>query len=195
MNAVNPNNRTGYNSEKKPEKGTVTEQVTSVVLLLCFWIIISLPDKIFTSQGLSSLLQHLFVGLPLALLVTSLIRQPIFSRSEIKAHRLPNMLRLFCYVFYLIGQMIIAGVDVARRVMRIKPDISPGFIKVNTTLFDDLSVTLNANSITLTPGTITVDVEKKDDGCTFWVHSISKEGLENIRCRKGFVEKILNIYR
>ncbi len=181
--------------KQKSEEGKGGGLIVSLVLLLLFWLVMSLPPDIFTPQGLDSLLQHLLIGLPLAFLVTRLTRQPIFSRAEIKAHRLPNVLRLLSYFFYLIWQILVAGVDVAKRVMRPKLDISPGIIKVRTPLRDDLSITLNANSITLTPGTITIDVEKDEEGSTFWVHCISQKGVEDIRANKGFVDKILNIYR
>ncbi len=181
--------------KKKSEAGKGSELIISLLLLLLFWLVLSLPHEIFTPHGLSSLLQHLLVGIPLAFLVTRLSRQPIFSHAEIKAHSLPSIFRLIIYFFYLIWQILVAGVDVALRVMRPKLDISPGIIKVRTPLRDDLSVTLNANSITLTPGTITIDVEQDEEGSTFWVHCISQEGVKDIRENKGFVDKILNIYR
>lgn len=171
------------------------ERFVSMVLLLFFWMSLSLPHSLFTSHGISSLVEHLLLGIPLAYLVTRLLTLPVLSSGEIALHRLPNILRLISYAFYLVGQMLIAGFDVARRVMRSQPDISPGLIKVETPLDDDLMIALNANSITLTPGTITIDVKKHDGGCTFWVHSISKEGLDSIKADKGFVDKIVNIYR
>jgi multicomponent Na+:H+ antiporter subunit E len=181
--------------EKKPEKVRSRGIFISLLLLLLFWIIISLPSNVLTRQGIVYLLQHLAVGIPLAFLVTCLTGQPILSHSEITAHRLPCILRLLVYFFYLIGQILIAGVDVACRVLRPKLNISPGVIKFHTPLHDDLQITINANSITLTPGTITLDVETDDNGSTFWVHCISKKGQENMKTRKGFVDKILNIYR
>ena len=182
--------------KEKEQAGGVKgkERVVSILLLLLFWMVLSLPHSIFTSHGLYSLLEHVLLGIPLAFLVTRLISLPVFTHEEIKAHGLSNILRLISYVFCLISQMMIAGVDVARRVMRAVPDISPGLIKVETPLDDDFSITLNANSITLTPGTITIDVQKNENGCTFWVHSISKDGLESIKTDKGFVDKIINIY-
>lgn len=181
--------------EKEPEKIRRREVFISLLLLLFFWVIISLPADFLTKQGITYLLQHLLLGIPLAYFVTRLTDQPIFNHSEIIAHRIPCILRLFGYLFYLAGQIFIAGVDVVRRVLRPEMDISPGLIKFYTPLTDDLPITLNANSITLTPGTITLDVETDDNGSTFWVHCISKEGLENMKTRKGFVNKILKIYR
>ncbi len=186
MNSSAPKDSEGLNGR---------ELVVSLVLLLLFWILISLPPVLFSPQGINGLWQHILVGVPLAYLVTRLTRYPIFTSTEIDAHRLPNLLRLILYIFFLITQIFIGGIDVARRVMRFTPDISPGFIKFRTPLRGDLPIILNANSITLTPGTITVDVEQDEKGSTFWVHSISKEGLESMKTDKGFVEKILNVYR
>ena len=183
-------------SEKKvSEAGHGRELITSLVLLLLFWLALSLPPALFTPQGLASLWLHLLVGAPLAYLVIRLSAQPILDSAEIETHRLPNILRLIRYFFYLIVQILIAGVDVARRIMRPVPLISPGLIKFRTPLKDPIPITLNANSITLTPGTITIDVQADENGSTFWVHSISEEGLESVRADKGFVDKILDIYR
>jgi multisubunit Na+/H+ antiporter MnhE subunit len=82
----------------------------SLLLLLFFWIILSLPTDLLVKQGISYLLQHLLVGIPLAYSVTRLTDQPIFTHSEIIAHRLPCLLRLFGYFFYLTGQILISGV-------------------------------------------------------------------------------------
>jgi multicomponent Na+:H+ antiporter subunit E len=181
--------------EKEPEAYQGKERFISILLLLMFWMGLSLPPEIFTPKGISSIIQHLIIGIPLSYLVTRMIRQPILDQVEIKAHRLPNILRFISYGFYLISQMLIAGFDVARRVMRADPDISPGVIIVNTPFRDMYKVAINANSITLTPGTITIDVEPNDKGTTFLVHAISKEGLDAIKTDKGFVGKINNIYK
>lgn len=182
-------------AKKESKGGKGLEQFVSLILLLSFWIIITLPSQILTHNGINNLIQHVAVGIPLAYLVVRIVKLPILTESEIRAHRLPNILRLIHYIFYLISQIILGGVDVARRVMRPTPLISPGLVKFHTPLKDDLQIVINANSITLTPGTITVDVVKDDKGSTFWVHSISQEGLASVQANKGFVDKILNIYR
>lgn len=172
-----------------------SEKVVSGVFLLLFWLVISLPPNLFSFQGISFLIQHIIVGGILSYIIVQIIDLPVFTADEIKALHLPNIIRLIKYAFWLGWQMVLAGVDVAKRVMRPVPLISPGLVKFRTPLTDDFQITLNANSITLTPGTITIDVEKDEQGSTFWVHSISMEGLESVKNDKGFVNRILAIYK
>ncbi len=62
------------------------------------------------------------------------------------------------YIFVLLWEMIKANVDVALRVINPALPIAPGFVKVKTDLRSDFLKFVLANSITLTPGTLTVDV-------------------------------------
>lgn len=66
------------------------------------------------------------------------------------------------YVPYFFYYCIKANFDVAFRVLHPDMPIRPGIVKVTTTLQGDLAKTLLANSITLTPGTLTVDVIGQD---------------------------------
>jgi len=75
------------------------------------------------------------------------------------------------YVIYLvvfIKNLVLSNWDVARRVIDPKLPINPGIVAIKTNLKEDYKKLMLANSITLTPGTITLDV--KDD--TLYVHWI-----------------------
>ena len=63
-----------------------------------------------------------------------------------------------------------ANVDVARRVLSPSSTLSPEIVEVATSQKTDLGLVLYANSITLTPGTITVEAE----GGEFLVHGLTK---------------------
>lgn len=80
--------------------------------------------------------------------------------------------RWICFMFYLFGpflfQLAKANLDVAYRV--ITGRINPGIVKVKTGLKSDLATVTLANSITLTPGTLTVDLNKKND---LYVHCLN----------------------
>ncbi|HCL78534.1 MAG TPA: cation transporter [Synergistaceae bacterium] len=82
-----------------------------------------------------------------------------------------NPIRWFWFLYYIFGPfakgLLTANIDVAKRV--ITGEIRPGIVKVNPGLTNDLSKTLLADSITLTPGTLTVDID--DDG-NYYVHWI-----------------------
>ena len=79
--------------------------------------------------------------------------------------------RWVLFFLYLIGpffyQLTKANLDVAYRVVTGR--INPGIVKVKTNLETDLATTFLANSITLTPGTLTVDLNDKE----LFVHCIN----------------------
>ena len=70
-------------------------------------------------------------------------------------------------VFFL--HMVKANLDVAYRVLHLNLPIRPGIVKVTTILKTDLAKTFLANSITLTPGTLTIDVI----GSNMYIHCIN----------------------
>lgn len=66
-----------------------------------------------------------------------------------------------CYLFVFVWECLKANIDVAYRVIHPDLPIRPGTIKVKVSLTSDIGLTFLANSITLTPGTTTVDVDKE----------------------------------
>ena len=87
-------------------------------------------------------------------------------------HKLLNPRRwLFglLYLPYFLCYCTWASLDVALRVLHPDVPIRPGIVKVHTTLITDMGKTFLANSITLTPGTLTVDI----DGQDLYVHWIN----------------------
>jgi len=65
------------------------------------------------------------------------------------------------YVPLFIRELIKANFDVAWRVIHPDMPTNPGIIKIKTNLKSDVALTALANSITLTPGTLTLDIDKK----------------------------------
>jgi multicomponent Na+:H+ antiporter subunit E len=87
--------------------------------------------------------------------------------------RMLNPLRLLLFLVYLIGPflwaMAKANLDVAYRV--ITGRIRPGIVRISSGLRTDFGITLLANSITLTPGTLSVDVdEESGDLFVHWIN-------------------------
>jgi len=79
-----------------------------------------------------------------------------------------NPIKVITLIAYAIGPLFYritkANLDIAWRVITGK--ITPGIVKIKTDLKNDISITMLANSITLTPGTLTVDHEDDE----FYVH-------------------------
>lgn len=84
---------------------------------------------------------------------------------------------------------------VARLVLSRRPDISPDIVVVPVSLTRDAELTLLSNLITLTPGTLTVDVG--EDRRTLIVHALEADDPEAVRrdIRSGFERAIREAFR
>jgi multicomponent Na+:H+ antiporter subunit E len=85
-------------------------------------------------------------------------------------------LALLSYGFWLLWELIKANINVARRIWDPSLPVEPGWTRLPVTLSSPVQKALYANSITLTPGTLTADVF--DDH--FLVHHLCKQGLEEL---------------
>ena len=86
---------------------------------------------------------------------------------------------LFCkYVWLLVKEIIKANISVCRMILTRKEIMEPVIVKVHTNLRTEIARVILANSITLTPGTITVSVTERE----LLVHCLDKslaEGMED----------------
>jgi len=109
--------------------------------------------------------------------ITGFIAKKIFVKKSL---RMLNPVRWFIFLGYLIGPFFVAmtkaNLDVAYRV--ITGRINPGIVRISPELKTDLGITMLANSITLTPGTLSVDVdEKTNDLYIHWIN-VDEKALE-----------------
>ncbi len=74
------------------------------------------------------------------------------------------------YLLIFLRALAQANIDVAKRVLSPRLGIRPGFVAVPMTASTDFEITSLANSITLTPGTISVHVAS--DRRTIVVHAL-----------------------
>jgi len=106
--------------------------------------------------------------------IASIIVAVLFHEIMPKEHKVfispVRMFWLLLYVPVFFYYMLIANFDVVYRALHPKMPIKPGIVKIKTKLKTDSGITALANSITLTPGTLTVDLT--DDGFLY-VHWIN----------------------
>lgn len=91
--------------------------------------------------------------------------------------------RLPGYLVWMLGQIISSNIDVARRVWLGKSAISPVIFTVRASQKTEVARVLYANSITMTPGTVTLSV--RDD--VLEVHALSREAAEDLK--KGEMDR------
>ncbi len=168
-------------TDPRPSKRIDSARVLSFFILLILWIILSGRFDGF----------HLAMGLTASALVALVSGDMMFTSREPR-RILGLWLRLAGYIPWLIYQIFLANLHVMALVFhpRMRDRIDPKIITFDSRLKSDYARMLFANSITLTPGTITVDV-------TVWgrfsVHCIDDVSGRSL---PGAMEaKIANIFK
>ncbi|WP_242948688.1 Na+/H+ antiporter subunit E [Caloramator quimbayensis] len=109
----------------------------------------------------------------------------LFSTS-----RFGSLLRYVLLIFP--KELLKANIDVAKRALNPSLPVKPGIVKVPSDLKSEYALSMLANSITLTPGTITMDIAEEDGKNYYYIHWIdvattnSEKAGETI---KGTLEK------
>ena len=153
-----------------------------VTFILCFvgYLLLTTgsgTDVVILNKGfLSWSYVEIIIGIILSAIV-GIISGKILIKKDF---RMANPIRWITFLAYLIGPfffaMAKANLDVAYRVITGK--INPGIVKISPQLKTDLGITMLANSITLTPGTLSVDIdEDTNDLYVHWIN-VKKEALE-----------------
>ena len=131
--------------------GDKVHYLATSVILFALWIILS---GIFDTF-------HLVLGGLMSLLLAHFSWDLLFQNTKMSvSERIAEIFRFTRYIFWLLCQIVLANLHVARLVLDPKLPISPHIIHVPTRLKKDISFVAYANSITLTPGTITIGVER-----------------------------------
>lgn len=101
----------------------------------------------------------------------------------IQARKLLNPVRWFWLLIYIpvfAWHCLKANIDVALRVLSPGMNLKPGIVKIKTSLKSEIAKVFLANSITMTPGTLTVEI--KDD--TLYIHWIEVRSEDPEGCAK-----------
>lgn len=129
------------------------------IIVIAIWYFVI---YLFLTAGSGNILLWSPLELILGLCISVIVA--FFTKDLVKRSfplYLFNPYRILLFLFYAIGPFFLAmaraNIDVAYRVITGK--INPGIVKISPGFKSDASITLLANSITLTPGTLTVDVD------------------------------------
>ncbi len=101
-----------------------------------------------------------------------------------------RIIGILLYSLLFFKALLIANLDVAKRVLSPKLNINPGIVKIKTELTSDVGKMLLANSITLTPGTLTVDI-KGEYLFIHWINVESQDIIEATKIIAGDFEKLI----
>lgn len=143
--------------------------IIEVFLLMGFWLLLSGHyDRMHISFGIFSVSVVTIIHYPL--------RKKLLAIEDNQESEKICLARLAFYIPWLIWQIVIASLQVAAVVLHPRCPIDPSLVRFRTSLKSTTYRVILGNSITLTPGTITVGIE----GDEFLVHSLmdaSSSGL------------------
>ncbi|MCJ9674669.1 Na+/H+ antiporter subunit E [Neorhizobium sp. BETTINA12A] len=138
----------------------------------------------------SATLQNLIFGFVLSTLALWIVRDEMGARGYWRRlGRILSLLALF------LKELALSAWKVAVLVMSPRMDLKPGIFAFPLTVTRDFEITLLANLITLTPGTLSVDVS--EDRKTLFVHAIDCSDVEATKrdIANGFERKIMEAFR
>ncbi len=131
-------------------KGDFMGAMFIFILLMAFWLLISA----------SADWQHLVVGAVFCSILTVFWSNLVISSEDNKTDfSVVQILLLIGYFYKLVIEIVLANITVALIVLNPRLPISPGMIIMRCDLKRSLIRVLYVNSITLCPGTITVELE------------------------------------
>lgn len=102
-------------------------------------------------------IQEIIIGIFISLIL-SLFLSKTFNELGFPPFSIKRLFFFFIYIIVLFWEIIKANFDVAYRVIHPKTPIEPGIVIIKTKLKSNLGKLVLANSITLTPGTFTLDI-------------------------------------
>ncbi|WP_042461370.1 Na+/H+ antiporter subunit E [Neobacillus dielmonensis] len=155
-------------------------QILLNVVLAFLWMFIKVAfDPISFIKG------YLF-----GLLVMFLLRR--FFRSRFYLYRVWAFIRL---TFIFLRELVLSNIAIVKIVLKPKLDMRPGIFALETDLTKDWQITLLSSLITLTPGTLVIDVS--EDNRTLFVHAMDIGEVEDeiSSIKQTFEKAILEVSR
>ena len=163
-------------------KGTILQ----FIILFGLWLLLSGKYDWF----------HVSLGFASAFVVTVLqfrINKYLYYQIKIANENSLSWSRLLIYIPWLIWQVILASLQVAYIVLHPRMPINPSLLKFKTKLPNIAARVILGNSITLTPGTLTVDIDKERG--ILYVHWINVTTRDRGEATQRIVYRFENILK
>lgn len=157
--------------------------VSTTIVLFAIWIFLTLSYH----------LHELVLGLAVSLII-AVATHGAFTGNLFRLLKPARLAAELNYILYFLGRMFMANIDVLARVLHPVVPVRPGIVRASLLLKSERARNIVANSITLTPGTLTVEMT----GTSIYVHWISlPEGdihEETQRMVDGFAGRLEKIF-
>lgn len=143
-----------------------------LVLLFSFWLILSPSIN----------MESIIIGVMVSLMVVLYSRDVLFDSGEAPFYSGQHFVNMVKFTGVLLIEVFKANIDVAKIVLNPSLPIQPHFIEVPIMIKNDFNKVIYGNAVTLTPGTLTVDITDK----VFVIHALTEEAAKAME--NSFIE-------
>lgn len=135
-----------------------------------------------------------YINLIIGFIISYFVLWVISRNSEDKRY-FTIAFKIIGFFFYFLYELLKANVQVAYEVGTFHFHMKPGIVKIELEAKTDLEITLLSNLISLTPGTLVIDVS--DDRKVMYIHGMYLEDKEKFiqSIKDGMEKPLLNIMR
>jgi multicomponent Na+:H+ antiporter subunit E len=139
--------------------------ILTAIIMFAFWILLSGE---FTFVLILS-------GIISSLLVSYWSHDLLIGNADMKLEMI-RTIRFIRYLPWLLWQITLSSLDLTYRTLHPRMPIDPRMISIKNDYKTDMGMVTLANSITLTPGTVTIEVNRDE----FIIHAIGAESAESL---------------
>jgi len=137
--------------------------ISTFIVCFAFWVLLTWSFEI----------QELAAGAVVSLAVALFAGRFFVHAKSFWFFNPVKLVNLIIYVLFIFPfELVKANWDVAKRCLGGCKNVNPGIVKVPVDLQSDYGQAMLANSITLTPGTITMDIAEEEGQTYYYVHWI-----------------------
>ncbi len=171
------------------KKATFPAILSTFILCMIVWLIVTWPF----GSAVRAMLEELIAGAVFSLFVALFSARFLIKESSFWLWNPKRFFTLlaYCTVIFPV-ELIKANLSMARIVLSPKMPINPGIVKVPVGLRSNYGQAMLANSITLTPGTITLETQDTPEENYFYIHWIDVTEPDRVKAGdaiKGGMEK------
>ncbi|SFZ98251.1 Na(+) H(+) antiporter subunit E [hydrothermal vent metagenome] len=131
-------------------------------------------------------LQNIFVGIVVSFAI-AILYNSMFKDGKIDKFSIKGVIN---YMYILIKNLILSNIEINKKILGKNKKFNTAIVSVKTDLTSDWKKLLLANSITLTPGTLTMEIK----GDMLYIHNIEfKKGSDTKEIIREFEEAIAKI--
>lgn len=142
--------------------------LATALFCMLFWVIFVLQDINLLKLDY----QEAVAGVLVSFLVAAFTHKFFIKEDPFWLLNFKRLGSLIMFIPVYAWELLKANWDVAKRAISPKMNINPGIVKIETEIKSDYGLAMLANCITLTPGTITMDIVEEDEKNYMYIHWI-----------------------